>query len=214
MASQEVFRLMLGALSRPAVPLACDFGGLFAAPPPMPATLAALALTLADMTTPVWLSPSLAGALGWLVFHRSVRTVADPGDAALVLAAAQNELPDLRSLDPGTPRHPDRSATVLLGGPPPDARAAVSPSGGGNGDGMSAESDAPLLASGPGLKEPILWSGHGLGRKFLDQWEENRLAYPQGVDVFLAGERTLAGLPRTLGLRRRDRDFRRAEGPA
>jgi phosphonate C-P lyase system protein PhnH len=182
----------------------------------MPATLAALALTLADMTTPVWLSPSLTGALGWLVFHRSVRTVADPGDACLVLAAAQNELPDLRSLDPGTPRHPDRSATVLLGGLPLDARAAVRSSSCGNGGGdiMSAESDAPLLASGPGLREPILWSGHGLGRKFLDQWEENRLAYPQGVDVFLAGERTLAGLPRTLGLRRQDRDFRQAGGPA
>jgi alpha-D-ribose 1-methylphosphonate 5-triphosphate synthase subunit PhnH len=181
MASQAVFRLALEALSRPARPLGADFGGLFGARPPMPVTMAALALALADGLTPVWLSPSLAEASGWLAFHSSAPR-SSPELASLVLAASPGELPSLTRLRLGSERYPDRSATVILGG--------VLDGGGG----------IPVAASGPGILDRVLFEGHGLDRDFVDAWAANRALYPLGVDVFLAGPGSLAGLPRSVSL--------------
>jgi alpha-D-ribose 1-methylphosphonate 5-triphosphate synthase subunit PhnH len=184
LASQAVFRLALSALSRPARRFPADFAGLFATAPPMPVMLAAMALTLADSLTPVWLSPSLEGSAEWLTFHRSVPSAGTPELAALVLAASPEELPPLWELSQGTDRYPDRSATVILGG-------VLAENGGG----------VPAMASGPGIREAEPFEGHGLGKEFMDAWAENRAAYPQGVDVFLAGPGCLAGLPRSVSLR-------------
>jgi alpha-D-ribose 1-methylphosphonate 5-triphosphate synthase subunit PhnH len=189
--SQKVFRLALAALSRPASPLAADFAGLFAESPPLPAVLAALALTLTDAAVSVWLSESLQEAAGWLVFHRAPVLAADPGRASFVIAACPGELPPLHTLNPGLARFPDRSATVFLGG--------VLDAAGRPAKSRPAES-RPLTASGPGLKEPAVFSGHGLSSEFIAGWAENRALYPLGVDVFLAGEKLLAGLPRSVSL--------------
>ncbi|MDR1312707.1 MAG: phosphonate C-P lyase system protein PhnH [Deltaproteobacteria bacterium] len=183
LASQAVFRLALAALSKPAFPFPADFGVLFERDPPMPATLAAMALTLADGLTPVWLSPSLRAASDWLQFHRSVPLARTPDRASLVFAASPGELPPLDELSQGTGRYPDRSATVVLGG-------VLAESGGG----------VPVLASGPGVEEERVFEGHGLGRDFMAAWARNRAAYPLGVDAFLAGPGSIAGLPRSLSL--------------
>ncbi|MDR1308560.1 MAG: phosphonate C-P lyase system protein PhnH, partial [Deltaproteobacteria bacterium] len=183
LASQAVFRLALAALSRPATIIPADFGPLFAATPPMPIAMAAMALTLADGLTPVWLSPSLENAADWLIFHSSA-TIADaPGQASLVLAASLGEMPPLAELRQGDSRFPDRSATAILGGVLAEGCPGI-----------------PAWASGPGLREKTLFEGHGLGQGFMDGWAANRAAYPLGVDVFLAGPRSLAGLPRSLSL--------------
>jgi alpha-D-ribose 1-methylphosphonate 5-triphosphate synthase subunit PhnH len=183
MGSQAVFRVALAALSSPARRFPADFAGLFAAPPPMPVTVAAMALTLADGLTPVWLSPSLMGASGWLAFHRSAPPAPAPGGAALVIAASPEELPPLLELDRGTDRYPDRSATVLLGGVLEDGCGGL-----------------PVKASGPGIREDTVFGDHGLGRGFFDGWALNRSSYPLGVDVFLCGPGFLAGLPRSVSL--------------
>jgi alpha-D-ribose 1-methylphosphonate 5-triphosphate synthase subunit PhnH len=183
LASQTVFRLALSALSRPTHSFPADFGALFGARPPMPALLAALALTLADGLTPVWLSPSLREASGWLAFHRSAPMAGTPAQASLVLAASPGEMPPLGELRQGTSRFPDRSATVILGGVLEEASQGI-----------------PVIASGPGLREDKVFEGHGLGQGFMDDWAINRAAFPLGVDVFLAGPAQLAGLPRSVSL--------------
>jgi alpha-D-ribose 1-methylphosphonate 5-triphosphate synthase subunit PhnH len=145
--------------------------------------VAALALSLVDGLTPVWLSPAFVEAEGYLAFHSSAPVVREPEKAAFVLAATQGELPPLSHLNQGDPRYPDRSATVILAWEP--ERAA---------EGLS------LMAEGPGLRERVPFEGHGLGQGLVREWADNRASYPLGVDIFLAGESTLVGLPRSLKL--------------
>jgi alpha-D-ribose 1-methylphosphonate 5-triphosphate synthase subunit PhnH len=189
-ASQSVFRLALTALSRPAVPCGLDFKALFKECPPMPYVLAALVLTLTDRTTRVWLSESLHKAKDWLVFHRTPVLTSEPQKASFVVAAGLSELPSLGSLNPGSDLYPERSATVFLGGVLDSAR-------------QPEQSNEPeiLTALGPGLKEPLVFEDHGLTLDFINDWAENADRYPLGVDVFLAGENRLAGLPRSLRLK-------------
>lgn len=193
MASQSVFRLALTALSRPAVPFGLDFKALFKECPPMPYVLAALVLTLTDRTALVWLSESLHKARDWLVFHRATVLTSEPQEASFVVAAGLSELPPLSRLNPGIDQYPERSATVFLGG-------VLDLSGR---PGQSGEPKV-LTALGPGLKEPLIFTDHGLSSDFIDSWAENADRYPLGIDVFLAGENRLAGLPRSLSLKYAD----------
>ncbi|MDR2300547.1 MAG: phosphonate C-P lyase system protein PhnH [Deltaproteobacteria bacterium] len=184
LASQGVFRLALSAMASPTKRFYFDFKSLIKSQPPIPIGIAALALTLADHLTPLWLSPSLAQAEGFLVFHSSAPIVREPEKADFVLAANLGEMPNLGDLNQGDPRYPDRAATVILGG--------------------AFEKDDPgvgLTAFGPGLEGETEFENHGLSRDFVGQWALNRACYPLGVDVFLAGGDCLAALPRSLTLR-------------
>ncbi|MDR1043714.1 MAG: phosphonate C-P lyase system protein PhnH [Candidatus Adiutrix sp.] len=181
LSSQRVFRLALGCLSRPC--RALDFEAREGRPAwPLPPVAAALALTLLDSATPVWLSPSWRKAGDWLRFHRGCPVGGQAEKAAFILAASPAELPPLASLNQGSDRYPDSSATVIV--------ASVLP----------LDGRRPWLAEGPGLDGPVIFEGHGLEAGFLDQWRGNRAAYPRGVDIFLAGEKHLAGLPRSVSL--------------
>lgn len=180
-ASQRVFRLALDCLSRPCRPVEFE-RDLLPADSPLPLVPACLALTLLDSATPVWLSPSWQRAESWLRFHRGCPICADPEKAVFILAATLAELPPLASLNQGSDRYPDSSATVIA--------ASVLPLDGRN----------PLAAKGPGIDGTLMFQGHGLDRAFLSQWNTNRSKYPLGVDVFLAGDFRLAGLPRSVSL--------------
>ncbi len=112
-ASQQVFRLALECLSRPC--RAVEFPGELApSGAPLPPVPAALALSILDALTPIWLSPSWRKAENWLRFHRGCPMAASPAEAGFVLAAALDELPPLAALNQGSPRYPDSSATVIL----------------------------------------------------------------------------------------------------
>ncbi|MDR0355360.1 MAG: phosphonate C-P lyase system protein PhnH [Deltaproteobacteria bacterium] len=179
--SQRVFRLALAGLSRPC--LAWELNGVRLAPQtPLPPLAAALALTLLDSATPVWLSASWRQAADWLRFHRGCPVREQADEAAFVLAASPAELPPLSALNQGSERYPDSSATVVLG--------SVMPL-----DGQRA-----WLAKGPGIDGSIIFRGHGLDDDFLEQWRLNRASYPLGTDVLLAGDKHLAGLPRSVSL--------------
>jgi alpha-D-ribose 1-methylphosphonate 5-triphosphate synthase subunit PhnH len=183
LASQSIFRIALSAMAKPAYKFTVDFASLFKTNPPLPCGVAALALTLADHMTPVWLSKSFLEAGGFLVFHTSASIVKTPEKALLVLAASQDELPSLNELEQGDPRYPDRSATVILANVMEEDSMGMA-----------------LIADGPGLKEKTLFENHGLKWGFVEEWAVNRASYPLGVDVFLTGTGSLAGLPRSLTL--------------
>jgi alpha-D-ribose 1-methylphosphonate 5-triphosphate synthase subunit PhnH len=184
-ASQEVFRLALDCMSRPcrAVEFPDDLAPVRA---PLPAVPAALALSLLDALTPVWLSPSWRKAENWLRFHCGCPVCEFPEQATLVLAASLDELPPFSALNQGSLRYPDSSSTVIL-------YSGLTP-GGPN----------QLRVTGPGIKDFIIFQGHGLNESFLKEWQINRKSYPLGVDVFLAGVKHLAGLPRSVKLEKGD----------
>ncbi|MDP1731960.1 MAG: phosphonate C-P lyase system protein PhnH [Devosia sp.] len=177
--AQRVFRALMDAMARPGAPreIVTD------TEPPAPLTreLAAVALTLADHDTPVWLAPQLAASaavVAWLRFHTGAPIVADPATADFALAADLSALPPFHRLAQGTDEYPDRSTTLVLALP-------------GLMDG------AALRVTGPGIKGEAMIAPLGLSGDFIAQWAENRTHFPRGIDLMLVADGQVIGLPRT-----------------
>ena len=179
--SQAVFRAALSALSHPGriQTLAHDAQ----VPPPGHAAAAVLLLALLDADTSLWLSPALADGIAsrWLRFHTGCRLVADSREADFLWIARGDTLPDPKQLRLGSDNSPEQSATLVV-----------------EVDGLHAGGDGPWQLSGPGLREPAALRVDGLTPDFPGWWAHNHAGFPRGVDLFLATDTQLAGLPRTL----------------
>ena len=181
--AQRVFRAVLEALARPTTPQPVDAG--LTPPAPLGATAGAVILVLCDEQTPLWLDPVLRAApevCAWIAFHTGARLVDRAGDAVFVIASSPQAAPLLADLARGTDEEPHRSATLVI-------------------DACCAPSTAPLTVTGPGIKGVASWNGAGLPDSFLPQWQENRSLFPRGVDLIIAAETAVLGLPRTTALR-------------
>lgn len=180
--SQHVFRTVLDALSRPGrvqpVPITPPQEGL---PQGLTPVLAALALTLCDTDTPVWLAPALntEAIRKWLRFTCSCPLVTEPNAAAFALIDTPAALPRLHTFAQGDAAYPDRSTTLFVAG------IAFGPEYQG------------FSLHGPGIKNTQHLACHGLPADFAEEWAINTAAYPLGVDMILCAETQLAGLPRT-----------------
>jgi alpha-D-ribose 1-methylphosphonate 5-triphosphate synthase subunit PhnH len=173
------FRALLDVISRPG---RIETVAGAAPPAPLPPAAGALALTLCDAETPVWLSPGLrgAGVEDWLRFHCGAPITADPAEAAFAFGPAE-ELARVEAFPIGTPEYPDRSATLvgLIAGFEGEALTLSGP-------GVDGAADLPL---GPDLPAVAAIAA------------ANAALFPQGRDLFLiAGERA-AGLPRSARVR-------------
>ncbi len=174
--SQRVFRAALDALACPGsiheIPLAVR------SPAPLAPAAAALALTLADFETPLWLQPPNAAAADYLRFHCGCPIAADPAAARFALVHDARTLPPLASFNRGEIDYPDRSATLIV------QVAALAAGAGGK-------------LRGPGIREHALLAVQGLPARFWNEWRENAQLFPCGVDVILVADGRIAGLPRT-----------------
>lgn len=180
--AQQVFRAVLEALARPTAPQGVE--AAVTPPEPLGATSGAVILALCDEQTPVWLDAGLRAAPevgAWIAFHTGARITEDASDALFVIASSPAAAPPLADLMQGTDEEPHRSATLVI-----DARGAF---------GIGT-----LTATGPGIHGAADWDGAGLPGGFLPQWQENRTLFPCGVDIVLAAETTVRGLPRTTAL--------------
>ena len=176
---QRTFRAVMDALANPGAlqPLA----ELPAPPAPLTPELGALALTLCDHDSPVWLDARLAAAplVGdWLRFHTGAPLVADPAEAMFALVADPAGLPRLETFAQGTDEYPDRSTTLLV---------ALSGLDGG----------PALTLTGPGIERSLAFAPPVQQPDFWVQWGDNNARYPRGVDLVLAAGGRIAGLPRT-----------------
>ncbi|WP_181708399.1 phosphonate C-P lyase system protein PhnH [Chthonobacter rhizosphaerae] len=180
--SQAVFRAVMAALAEPARPVPLPPS---ARPPaPLTAELGAVALTLADPDTPVWLDPALAASdavRAWLAFHTGAPVTAEPMDAAFALVADPARLPPLSAFAQGTAEYPDRSTTLVI---------AVE----------RFDTAAGPLFTGPGFETPRRFAAHPERIGFLDQWAANRALFPRGVDIVFVADGLVAGLPRSARL--------------
>lgn len=177
--AQAVFRTVMEALARPGLVrrLACAL----APPAPLTPELAALALTLADADTPIWLDRSLAGcaaACEFLRFHTGAPIVANPAEAAFALIADPCACPPFAAFAQGTPAYPDTSATLIL------ALARLSERGG-------------LGFAGPGIRGRTQLDAAPLPPDWPERLQANHAAFPRGVDLVLAAPGRVAGLPRS-----------------
>ncbi|WP_416897718.1 MAG: phosphonate C-P lyase system protein PhnH [Minwuia sp.] len=177
--AQSVFRALMAAMAEPGT--VQTFSAEMAPPPALPSALAAIACTLCDTDTPVWLDAPLAtdkAVRGWLAFHTNAPLAADPALAQFALVADPAGLSPLPDFAIGDDAYPDRSATLVL---------ACSGFREGN----------AVDLTGPGIEDRRRFGLPAMPAGFRDWWERNGALFPRGVDLFLAAPEGVAALPRT-----------------
>lgn len=181
-AAQSTFRAVLDAIARPGEirPMPADAS----APEPMTTAMAALALTLFDQDTPVWLDPPFAaepGVSDWIRFHTAAPIVAEPARCAFALVRDSLRLPALGNFDVGTPEYPDRSTTLIL-------------------HVESLITGPALELSGPGIDGRRGFSAGPLPEDIAARLMANRALFPRGVDLLLVSNDSVAALPRSVNV--------------
>jgi alpha-D-ribose 1-methylphosphonate 5-triphosphate synthase subunit PhnH len=176
--AQGSFRALMDALANPGLAQALPGAEH---PAGLAAELAAVALTVCDHDSDVWLDPALANdaaVVAWLRFQTGAPLVTDPAEAQFALVGDAGLLPALSRFALGSDEYPDRSTTIALVVP-------------------AFEGGPVLTLRGPGIKETRRIAPVGLPYSFLGQWADNRALFPRGVDVLLLGGGQVIGLPRT-----------------
>jgi alpha-D-ribose 1-methylphosphonate 5-triphosphate synthase subunit PhnH len=176
--AQRVFRQLLQAMARPGQIVPID--RLPEAPKPLSGGAAALALTLFDLDTPIWLDEALRASAGdYLAFHTGAPVKAEIGEAAFVLVADGLQLPDLSKIALGDAEYPERAATVIV-----------------QVEKLRVETDYRLR--GPGILGHVDISVDGLALEFWSALRANQKRFPLGFDTMLVAGDTVLGLPRTV----------------
>jgi alpha-D-ribose 1-methylphosphonate 5-triphosphate synthase subunit PhnH len=183
MSAQAAFRAILQATSRPGI--VCRIGAEVTSPPsPLSPAAAAIALTLCDQDTPVWLDAPLCASQDvatWLRFHCGTKIVSDPAGATFAFATNTAALPPFDNFNLGSADYPDRSTTIVLG---------VNSFGAG----------PELMLEGPGIKTRQSFRADPLPGDFAARLTVNRDLFPRGVDLILASASEIAALPRSVRL--------------
>jgi len=176
--AQSVFKAMMDAMARPGSiqTLSPD-----AAPPaPLGAAAGAIALTLCDHDTSVWLSPALnkSAVPGWLSFHTGAAVTTEKAEARFAFVDSGMAVSSFGLFAPGTQEYPDRSTTVVI-------------------EIASLEGGRTLALMGPGIQTVTEIAPSGLPETFIRLWNENRALFPRGIDIVLTAGSSFLCLPRT-----------------
>ncbi|ASJ63696.1 phosphonate C-P lyase system protein PhnH (plasmid) [Sinorhizobium meliloti] len=181
--AQSVFRSLMDCFARPGI-----IGRLstVAAPPaPLGEASGAVALTLCDHDTPVWLSPALSksSAPKWIAFHTGAGVTDTKDEPRFAFFEKGAAVPGFDQFALGTQEYPDRSTTLVV-------------------EVEALEGGQPLIGRGPGIKNGIVIAPKGLPDVFLDLWAANRAIFPRGIDLVLTAREAVLCLPRTTKLER------------
>jgi alpha-D-ribose 1-methylphosphonate 5-triphosphate synthase subunit PhnH len=182
--AQATFRAVLNALARPGSvhPIA----DAVEVPSPLSPGAAAIALTMCDHDTPIWLDAGLRSAelvLAWLRFHCGSMITDDSRTAAFALVSKPFELPAFDHFNPGTLDYPDRSTTIIL-------------------QVDSLRSGVALRLSGPGIAGRQMLRASPLPPDMGKRLISNRSVFPCGVDLILVSADEVAALPRSVRIER------------
>jgi alpha-D-ribose 1-methylphosphonate 5-triphosphate synthase subunit PhnH len=176
--AQSSFRALMDALASPGLAQALPGAEH---PAGLAAELAAVALTVCDHDSEVWLDPILANdaaVVAWLRFQTGAPLVDEPAQAQFALVGDAAQLPVFSHFALGSDEYPDRSTTIALLLP-------------------ALTGGRELTLRGPGIKDTRTIAPVGLPESFLGQWADNRALFPRGVDVLLLSGGQVIGLPRT-----------------
>jgi alpha-D-ribose 1-methylphosphonate 5-triphosphate synthase subunit PhnH len=179
--SQRVFRATLDAMAHPGTIV--DLTLRLSAPPPLHIATAALALTLADYETPLWLDAGAAtsAVAAFLRFHCGCSATVPCDGAAFAIITAPAGMPPLAAFQAGSDEYPDRSTTLILQLP--------ALNGGEN-----------WLLRGPGIPDSRAFAPAGLPAEFRGWVQDNHRMFPRGVDLIFTCGSSLAALPRSTRL--------------
>ncbi len=184
LSAQSVFRSVMDAMARPGSvqrisPAAGTPGGMMRG-------AAAIALTLFDHDTPVWLDGRMsatADVAKWLKFHTSAPVVADSSIASFALIGDPENLPSLDRFAFGSNEYPDRSTTLVLQ--------------------VESLMDGPVVdLRGPGIDGSAALRASIQPRDLFDRLAINAALFPRGIDVVLVHDDSIVAIPRTTRLAR------------
>jgi len=184
LSAQSTFRSVMDAMARPGsvqriVPAA-------GTPPPIMRGTAAIALTMFDHDTPVWLDPAMAATTDvakWLKFHTSAPVVQDCSIASFALIGDGEALPALDCFSFGSNEYPDRSTTLIL-----QAESL--------GEGVSYE------LRGPGIDGATVLQVALQPADLFERLAINQAMFPRGIDLVLVADDAIVAIPRTTRLKR------------
>lgn len=176
--AQSAFRVVMDCMARPGTIGWIE--GEARGPKPLGRAQSAIALTLTDQDTPVYLSPALAkaGVAPWLGFQTGAAVTDIKSEARFAFVEAGAPFPALASFARGSQDYPDRSTTVIV-------------------ELEKLEGGEELTLTGPGIRDRIAISPQGLPGLFPALWAENHALYPRGVDLILTSGRACLCLPRS-----------------
>ena len=180
--SQRIFRAVLNAFSRPGTVKELHLAD--APPAPLMTGTAAVALTLFDLTTPVWVDPTLASdaAREYLGFHTGCTWAEGPAEANFAIIDGTAGIASFDDYAQGSLEYPDRSATVIV---------QVE----GLAEGLAEGEGAKL--TGPGIETEHRLQVKGVTAAFWAALADNHARFPLGIDLVLVARERIACLPRT-----------------
>lgn len=179
LSAQSTFRSVMDAMARPGsvqriVPMA-------GAPGPMMRGTAAIALTLFDHDTPLWLDTRMAASsdlVKWLKFHTGAPVVQDCSIASFALISDGTALPPLDRFALGTSEYPDRSTTVII-------------------QVDSLASGRAFELRGPGIDGVATLQASIKPFDLFERLRVNEALFPRGIDVVLVADDAVVAIPRT-----------------
>jgi alpha-D-ribose 1-methylphosphonate 5-triphosphate synthase subunit PhnH len=185
LSAQSVFRSVMDAMARPgSVQRIRPAAG---APDGMMSGTAAIALTLFDHDTPIWLDQQMSARpeiARWLKFHTSAPVVADASIASFALVGDPGDLPPLDRFAFGSNEYPDRSTTLILQ--------------------VESLTGGPAIAlQGPGIDGTATLGASIQPQDLFERLAINAVLFPRGIDVVLVHDDAIVAIPRTTRLVRR-----------
>ena len=179
LSAQSTFRAVMDAMARPGSMqrIAVATG----APSPLMRGAAAIALTLFDHDTPVWLDPAMsetADVTKWLKFHTGAPVIADCSICSFALIGEARALPALDRFAFGSNEYPDRSTALIL--------QVASLTGG---------TDFELR--GPGIDGSAVLQARIEPADLFERLGINAALFPRGIDVVLVADDAIVAIPRT-----------------
>ena len=182
LSAQSTFRSVMDAMARPgSVQRIAAAAGT---PSSVMRGAAAIALTLFDHDTPVWLDPMMSETLDvakWLKFHTGAPVVMDSSICSFALIGDAKALPALDRFAFGSNEYPDRSTTLILQ--------------------VDSLSQGPSFElRGPGIDGVAILQATIQPHDLFERLAINAALFPRGIDVVLVDDDSIVAIPRSTRL--------------
>lgn len=179
LSAQSTFRSVMDAMARPGT--VQRIVPMVGTPATMMRGTAAIALTLFDHDTPLWLDARMSESsdvLKWLKFHTGAPVVQDSSIASFALISDGGTLPSLERFALGTSEYPDRSTTVII-------------------QVDSLDSGRSFELQGPGIDGVATLQASIRPFDLFERLSFNETLFPRGIDVVLVADDSVVAIPRT-----------------
>jgi alpha-D-ribose 1-methylphosphonate 5-triphosphate synthase subunit PhnH len=182
LSAQSTFRSVMDAMARPgSVQRIVAAAGT---PSPVVRGAAAIALTLFDHDTPVWLDPMMSETSDvkkWLKFHTGAPVIGDSSICSFALIGDPKLLPALDCFAFGGNEYPDRSTTLILQ--------------------VESLTQGPSFElRGPGIDGVAILQVAIQPDDLFERLAINAALFPRGIDVVLVHDDSIVAIPRTTRL--------------